>query len=64
MTLTVEPNKLIIPTEDEIRLSQESSRFLAPLIRERTSTIRVKIAAQSRCREPKEVILNNRDLSQ
>ncbi len=43
MTLTIEPNKPIIPTEAEIKLSQESSRFLAPLIQDRASTIQVKI---------------------
>ncbi|MDJ0590747.1 MAG: helix-turn-helix domain-containing protein [Pleurocapsa sp. MO_226.B13] len=43
MTLAIDSNKPIIPTEDEIKLSQESSRLLAPLIRDRTSTIQVKI---------------------
>jgi excisionase family DNA binding protein len=43
MALTIESNKPIIPTENEIKLSQESSRFLAPLIRDRVSTIQIKI---------------------
>jgi excisionase family DNA binding protein len=43
MTIATESNKPIIPTEDEIKLSQESSRLLAPLIQERASSIQVKI---------------------
>lgn len=43
MTLAIEPNKPIIPTEDEIELAKESSRLLAPLIKNRSSTVQIKI---------------------
>ena len=46
MAIANETNKPIIPTEDEIKLSQESSRLLAPLIQDRASTIQVKIVKE------------------
>ena len=46
MAIANETNKPIIPTEDEIKLSQESSRLLAPLIQDCASTIQVKIVKQ------------------
>ena len=46
MAIANETNQPIIPTEDEIKLSRESSRLLAPLIQDRASTIQVKIVKE------------------
>lgn len=46
MAIANETNQPIIPTEDEIKLSQESSRLLAPLIRDRAFSIQVKIVKE------------------
>ncbi|MGK7894876.1 MAG: helix-turn-helix domain-containing protein [Xenococcus sp. (in: cyanobacteria)] len=46
MAIANETNQPIIPTEDEIKLSRESSRLLAPLIRDRASTIQIKIVKE------------------
>ena len=46
MAIANKPNQTTIPTEEEIKLSQESSRLLAPLIGDHTYNIQLKIVKE------------------
>lgn len=46
MAITNKTNQVKIPTEEEIKISQESSRILAPLIHDHASNIQFKIVKE------------------